>query len=186
MARRVDPRAHLKLRGLKWYVQLSVPHALRPTIGASTLQRALKTSDLRSANEMKWSVLAEFRRLIERARRDPASFNGSPSALARAIGRGAAGLDEDTAAAVEVRVTDLAEKTGEQHGANEARRFASVAYGKPTIAEYAAECNRITEARATTQRMRVQAVTALTDYLGSASALLDEVTPEVALRFVDS
>ena len=65
---------HLKRRtgarrsGQRWYVQVAVPKELQAKLGHKTIERALKTSDLREARRQRWAVLAEIEETFKRAR----------------------------------------------------------------------------------------------------------------------
>jgi integrase len=58
---------YLKKRGQSYYVQLVVPAALRSAVGKHVLVKALGTRDVREANTLKHSVLAELHRDLTRA-----------------------------------------------------------------------------------------------------------------------
>jgi integrase len=58
---------YLKLRRQGWYARLSVPAALRGTLGRGEWVQSLGTRDLREANRRKHAVLAELQRKIHRA-----------------------------------------------------------------------------------------------------------------------
>ncbi len=67
---------HLKRRtgarrsGQRWYVQVAVPKELQGKLGHKTVERALKTSDLREAQRQRWAVLAEIEETFKRAREE--------------------------------------------------------------------------------------------------------------------
>ncbi len=67
---------HLKRRtgarrsGQRWYVQVAVPKELQAKLGRKTIERALKTSDLREAQRQRWAVLAEIEETFKRAREE--------------------------------------------------------------------------------------------------------------------
>lgn len=61
--------AYLEFHGQQWRVIVFVPRDVQRGIGAKRLKRGLGTADLRQANDLKWSVVAEFKRRIAEERR---------------------------------------------------------------------------------------------------------------------
>ncbi|WP_035695005.1 DUF6538 domain-containing protein, partial [Aurantimonas coralicida] len=72
-ARSSEKRRYLEFHGGKWRVSMAVPRELSHKFG-TRLKRPLHTDSLTTANRLKWSVVAEFKALIE-AERDG---HGSP------------------------------------------------------------------------------------------------------------
>lgn len=64
---------YLVLRRRTYYVRVRVPDSLRHRLPA-ILERSLKTHDLETARERKHAVVADFKGLIARAKRDPSPF----------------------------------------------------------------------------------------------------------------
>ena len=60
-------RRYLEKHGAQWRVQMKVPLSLRAVVGKAKLVRSLKTDNLALANKMRWSVVAEFKKVLEAA-----------------------------------------------------------------------------------------------------------------------
>ncbi|MBJ7577285.1 tyrosine-type recombinase/integrase [Devosia sp. MC532] len=68
LSRNTD-RKFLELHGNKWRVVVPVPRKAQAAIGKTKLRQALPTDSLAEANRLKWPVVANFQRQIDRALR---------------------------------------------------------------------------------------------------------------------
>lgn len=120
------PPSYLKQRRKGWYVQLAVPRALQPVIGAKVLTRSLQTRDETEALRKRHKVIADLQSMLDAAAAAQQVPAGSPEALLRSAQANAAAVaaglmtpeeaEEQTGFSVEHFLDSVARK----HGVDEA------------------------------------------------------------------
>lgn len=66
-----DYRKLYRRGGGRWYVQISIPVALRQRLGRKLIQTSLGTSDINAARDMRWPYIHGWQKAFDAATADP-------------------------------------------------------------------------------------------------------------------
>ncbi|MFA5956138.1 DUF6538 domain-containing protein [Hyphomicrobium sp.] len=136
-------RKHLRLCGLQWHVIVAVPRSLQDIIGQTQLKRSLKTDSLTGAQDLRWTVVREFKRKIAGAKRLAKGTPGDAltqeairfnEEIKRDEARVESGeLDPEMQVSAGELLDDLvSEVIAPKHGKAAARKYHAIASGKAT------------------------------------------------------
>jgi integrase len=127
---------NLTMKGKTWWAQCAVPRALRAKLGKANLLLNLRTSDLGEAQRSRSLAMSEFQRQLDAAAgRAPVRIAGLPHDVmtwreAREEAEASADLEQQEA--VDLLLTDEAERIEAAEGEPAAQRFYRVASGQST------------------------------------------------------
>lgn len=178
----VDPQQYLEWHGQQWRVVVFVPRKLQGILARTRFKQSLGTSDLKTANERKWPVVARMKGVIAQAGR-AASSNDPLETEALAARLHAA--DEGT----QYWLHDRAEQIAASKGSDVARAFYGLASGQTTPLDHHADAFLTFKAdyRLKTQGDFKRVLRWLGDWLKDAhhASTIETVTRQSAGRFIE-
>lgn len=188
MSRKPSAPSYLKRRRLGWYVQLAVPVALQPIVGAKVLTRSLRTRDEAEAKRRRHGVIAELQQQLERSAAAAAGAThpliATAETLAAAEGAGLA-TPLDTEATLSAALDAHLETIAKRHGRDTEgdpnvspselgaiRRAHDIAAGRPDetlatlIERHLSELKSDAVRRASTQQAKRRDLEAFAEWFG--------------------
>lgn len=182
-----DTRYLEKHRG-KYRVSVGVPRPLQGALG-TRLKRPLNTDSLAVANRLKWSVVAELRAMIEKARLE-AEGKGTAAVAEAMQWREALAEERETGAepVMSELLSDRAYELEAERGTDTARAFVEVATGKATpLDAFHDDYMAHQHTKARTQADDKRAIGYLKEWCEKERIPLtvEAITRKVAVRFAD-